>query len=86
MDMATVVVKLLDGDYKDEGGMVADLRLMVENCRRCVAETANPGLAQMATLFLCNPKPFVNFGISQYELTRASHKRLPCFFVILNPL
>ena len=36
MDMATVVVKLLDGDYKDEGGMVADLRLMVENCRRCV--------------------------------------------------
>ena len=36
MDMATVVVKLLDGDYKDEGRMVADLRLMVENCRRCV--------------------------------------------------
>lgn len=40
MDMATVVVKLLDGNYKDEGGMVADLRLMVENCRRCVADVA----------------------------------------------
>lgn len=34
MDMATVVYKLLGGDYEDAGGMVADLRLMVENCKR----------------------------------------------------
>lgn len=36
MHMAKVVVKLLNGDYANEGGMVADLLLMVENCRRCV--------------------------------------------------
>lgn len=36
VSMATVIIKLLNGEYKDEGGMVADLRLMVENCRRCV--------------------------------------------------
>lgn len=36
MHMAKVVVKLLNGDYADEGGVIADLRLMVENCRRCV--------------------------------------------------
>lgn len=34
MHMAKVVVKLLNGDYADEGGMIADLRLMVQNCRR----------------------------------------------------
>lgn len=34
MHMAKVVVKLLSGDYPDEGGMVKDLRLMVDNCRR----------------------------------------------------
>ena len=34
MDMAKVVIKLLTGRYKDEGGMVADLRLMIDNCRR----------------------------------------------------
>lgn len=34
--MATVTIKLLNGDYKEEGAMVVDLRLMVENCKRCV--------------------------------------------------
>lgn len=34
MHMAKVVVKLLNGDYADEGGMIADLGLMAENCRR----------------------------------------------------
>lgn len=37
MHMAKVVVKLLNGDYADEGGVIADLRLMVENCRRYAA-------------------------------------------------
>ena len=36
MDMSTVVIKLLTGEYGNEGGMVADLRLMLANCRRCV--------------------------------------------------
>lgn len=36
MHMAKVVLKLLNGDYADEGGMIADLRLMVDNCRRYV--------------------------------------------------
>lgn len=36
MHMAKVVLKLLNGDYCNEGGMIADLRLMVENCRRYV--------------------------------------------------
>ena len=34
MDMAKVVIKLLTGRFKDEGGMVADLQLMIDNCRR----------------------------------------------------
>ena len=36
MDMATVVIKLLTGEYENEGNMVADLRLMLDNCRRWV--------------------------------------------------
>lgn len=44
MHMAKVVVKLLNGDYRDEGGMIADLGLMVENCRRyvCVVAVSAP--------------------------------------------
>lgn len=42
MHMAKVVVKLLNGDYADEGGMIADLRLMVENCRRYEPSLVQP--------------------------------------------
>lgn len=41
MHMAKVVVNLLSGDYADEEGMIADLRLMVENCRRYVPYVEN---------------------------------------------
>lgn len=37
MDMATVVLKVVTGIYRDEGEMVADLRLVPENCKRCEA-------------------------------------------------
>ena len=44
MHMAKVVVKLLNGDYADEGGMIADIRLMVDNCRRYVLRLPRRGL------------------------------------------